>query len=262
MENAFFNPCIQLLICDRTRLDGHWNVANYAAPYWRLYWNPQPGARVTLDGVATALDADRFVLIPPETPFAGRVVGTPEHVYIHFRAAPPYEATRPAVHTIPADGWGLRQVRRLAAIRQAPAAWRERSLLALALVHAALAQLPEADLQPSLEDPRILRVVEFLQSRPGRMRSNPELARVAGLSTNAFIRLFRARTGLTPQAFHLRKRLEQACVDLHYSSLKIEEIARRAGFHDRYHFTHVFTRLRGLGPAAFRRQAGCNAAGT
>ncbi|MFA5203132.1 MAG: AraC family transcriptional regulator [Lentisphaeria bacterium] len=262
MENAFFNPGIQLLICDRTRLDARWNVANYAAPYWRLYWNSQPGARVTLGGVTTALEADRFVLIPPETPFAGRVAGTPEHVYIHFRAAPPYEATRPSVHTIPADGWGLRQVQRLAAIRQSPEAWRERSLLALALVHAALAQIPEADLQPSLEDPRILRVVEFLQSRPGRMRSNPELARVAGLSTNAFIRLFRARTGLTPQAFHLRKRLEQACVDLHYSGLKIEEIARRAGFHDRYHFTHVFKRLRGLGPAAFRRQAGCKASGT
>ncbi|MEI8078649.1 MAG: hypothetical protein WCH61_03345, partial [bacterium] len=75
MENAFFNPGIQLLTCDHTRLDGRWNVDNYAAPYWRLYWNAQAGAQVTLDGVTTALEPNRFVLIPPETPFAGRVTG-------------------------------------------------------------------------------------------------------------------------------------------------------------------------------------------
>lgn len=259
MENAFFNPGIQLLICDQTRLDGRWNVGNFAAPYWRLYWNAQPGAGVTLNGVTTALEPDRFVLIPPETPFAGRVTGTPQHVYLHFRAAPPYEAIQPAIHAFPADGWGLRHVRRLAALQPTQETWRERSLLALTLVHAALAQIPAAGLRPTTEDPRILRVLEFLQSRPGRLRPNPELARVAGLSTNAFIRLFRARTGLTPQAFHTRKRIEQACIELHYSALKIDAIARRAGFHDRYHFTHVFTRLRGLGPAAFRRQVDCKA---
>jgi AraC-like DNA-binding protein len=40
---------------------------------------------------------------------------------------------------------------------------------------------------------------------------------------------------------------------LHHSHLTAKEIAERAGFWDRGHFSRVFRRLRGMGPAEFRK---------
>ena len=51
------------------------------------------------------------------------------------------------------------------------------------------------------------------------------------------------------------RRIELAGVLLHNSAKKIEEIAAATGFCDRYHFSRVFKRLRGMGPAEFRRRA-------
>ena len=50
-----------------------------------------------------------------------------------------------------------------------------------------------------------------------------------------------------------RQRVERACVLLHATGNSIEQIAEATGFCDRYHFTRVFTRLRGVSPAAFRK---------
>ena len=84
-------------------------------------------------------------------------------------------------------------------------------------------------------------------------RIYPELAERAGLSRNSFIRLFREKTGETPQQFRLRKSVEYAAGELHYSTHSIEEIAEAAGFSDRFHFTKVFGRFMQMPPAAYRR---------
>jgi len=257
MGNSFFNPNLRLLLVRHIRLNAReWASPNLAAPYWRWYWNAQPGAAVALAGRETPLLPDQFMLIPPETPFHGRVQGTPWHLYCHFLADPPYDAAPPAVYVFPARSLGLGLARRLAALKDEPSTLRERSLLALTLVHGALTQVPEAVLTSPPDDPHILRVFRYLQDRSVWPAANEAMALVAGMSTNAFIRLFRMRTGVTPQAYQTRKRIEHACLDLHGGWLSIEEIARRAGFRDRYHFSRVFKQLRGLGPAAFRRQSG------
>ncbi|MFA5206211.1 MAG: AraC family transcriptional regulator [Lentisphaeria bacterium] len=257
MKNSFFNPNLRLLLVRRIRLNAReWASPNLAAPYWRWYWNAQLGATVVLAGRETPLRPDQFMLIPPDTPFRGRVTGLPHHLYCHFLADPPYDAAPPAVYVFPARPLGLGLARRLAVLRDEPATLRERSLLALTLVHGALTQVPESVLAAPPDDPHILRVLRHLQDRSAWPVANEAMARVAGMSTNAFIRLFRMRTGLTPQAYHTRKRIEHACLELHGGWLAIEEIALRAGFRDRYHFSRVFKRLRGIGPAAFRRQSG------
>ena len=78
------------------------------------------------------------------------------------------------------------------------------------------------------------------------------------MHTNAFIRLFRSEVGRSPQAWYMRRRIEEACRLLHHSDLSIEQIAERTGFCDRGHFTRVFRTLRRIGPATFRKR---NAAG-
>jgi AraC-like DNA-binding protein len=75
------------------------------------------------------------------------------------------------------------------------------------------------------------------------------------MSLNSFLILFQQETGLPPQAWFRRKRLEQACKRLHFSEVSIEEIAEASGFCDRYHFSRAFKNAYAIGPAEYRQQA-------
>jgi transcriptional regulator GlxA family with amidase domain len=74
------------------------------------------------------------------------------------------------------------------------------------------------------------------------------------MNANAFIRLFKSQTGLTPQVCHTRHRIDYACELLHHTPMSVEQIADRTGYCDRAHFSRVFASIRGTGPAEFRRR--------
>ena len=97
-------------------------------------------------------------------------------------------------------------------------------------------------------------VIQKIKTQTPRVPSVAFLARDAGMKIDAFIRLFRERTGLTPAMYARERRIEVACLLLYHSAKSIEEVASTCGFCDRYHFTHAFIRSRKTSPAAFRKQ--------
>ena len=135
--------------------------------------------------------------------------------------------------------------------------WRNtqrHTLLAYAIIGLAMSRLPpELFRLDTIPDHRVKAVCEFIEGNLREKHSNSELAARAGLSRNSFIRLFREKTGETPQQFRLRKSVEYAAGELHYSTHSIDEIAEAAGFSDRFHFTKVFGRFMQMPPAAYRR---------
>jgi len=96
--------------------------------------------------------------------------------------------------------------------------------------------------------------IQRMEAEPAGPLPNARLAKEAHMNANAFVRLFRRQLGVTPQAYFVQRRIEQACLLLHNSGAGIKEIAEATGFCDRYHFTRVFRRLRGVPPAEFRRR--------
>jgi transcriptional regulator GlxA family with amidase domain len=80
------------------------------------------------------------------------------------------------------------------------------------------------------------------------------LAREAGLGRNAFGRFFREATGDTPHRYLTRLRVERACEQLSTEGATVDEVAVATGFCDRFHFTRVFKRHMGVGPAEYRRR--------
>ena len=114
-------------------------------------------------------------------------------------------------------------------------------------------QPPELFRLDTIPDHRVEAICELIEGNLREKYSNTELAERAGLSRNSFIRLFREKTGETPQQFRLRKSVEYAAGELHYSTHSIDEIAEAAGFSDRFHFTKVFGRFMQMPPAAYRR---------
>ena len=257
MDGDFYTPGIQVLVCQTTLLRSWWNRNNYSAPYWRLYWNPDRGASVSYAGVNRALDATSLILIPPETPYAAQCLRPTRHLYLHFVAEAPYKTVLPGLHVIRGSREVLKLVRSLLAWCEESAdeqLSRRKSMAALALAHMALCHVPETSLQLRGEDARMVPVLQAMEANLAKPLSNPELAELAGMSTNAFIRLFQEVMGQTPQAMYVRKRIDRTCMQLHFSDMRIEQIAKAAGFCDRYHFSCTFKRMRGISPAAFRQQ--------
>jgi transcriptional regulator GlxA family with amidase domain len=96
--------------------------------------------------------------------------------------------------------------------------------------------------------------MDTMAKNPSRPFSNEALARLVGMSTNAFIRLFTREAGMPPQKWHRERRIDNAAFMLSHTHKTIEEIAEAVGFRDRAHFSRVFARLLKCGPAAYRKK--------
>ncbi|QIB65557.1 AraC family transcriptional regulator [Kineobactrum salinum] len=97
------------------------------------------------------------------------------------------------------------------------------------------------------------RVLNYIDERVGEDTGLQDLADVAGISKSHFLRQFRERTGETPYAYLLGRRIEQAASLLTTSDDSITSIAARCGFNDPSHFADTFRRKYHVNPREFRR---------
>lgn len=263
MDAIFFDPHVRLLECWGLHLRD-WSGSNLAAPYWRLYWNRTPGAWIGFAGQRLSLMPDKLYLIAPETPYSAHLDSPCEHYYLHFVARAPYTGLAPEVFVFAVTPDVRERLDALTVIlrRSGRSAEPQLGMLALALAHGALARVPVDRLIAARPDLRLDAVLEHMERAPGAALRNADLARIACMNTNAFIRWFHEVQGRSPQAYYRSLRLNQACAMLQNSRKSIDEIAGACGFCDRYHFSRAFKQARGLGPAAFRRNQSLGEDGT
>jgi AraC family transcriptional regulator len=100
---------------------------------------------------------------------------------------------------------------------------------------------------------RALRLVtDFVDAHLERELGVADLAAQVGLSTAHFARAFKESTGLTPQRFVMRRRLERARRFLADTELAIGDIAAACGFYDQAHLARLFKQRYGESPRDFR----------
>jgi len=81
-----------------------------------------------------------------------------------------------------------------------------------------------------------------------------ELAQQVGLSRYAIIRLFKANVGLTPHAFQINLKINQAR-ELLKQGISLAELAVNLGFNDQSHFHKAFKAHTGVTPRQFQLAA-------
>lgn len=96
------------------------------------------------------------------------------------------------------------------------------------------------------------RVLDHVSERFGQPITIEELARVAGMGTAHFSRLFKATVGDTPYQFVMDYRVEQARKMLGERGRPLIDVALACGFADQPHFTRIFKRLTGKTPREYR----------
>lgn len=100
---------------------------------------------------------------------------------------------------------------------------------------------------------RLVQEARRLLADPDRQDLPPEaLARELGVSYSWFRRCFRRQTGLGPQGYRARRRLERACEALVDTRLPIGAIAADLGFSSQGYFARWFRKATGLSPSVWR----------
>jgi AraC family transcriptional regulator len=108
------------------------------------------------------------------------------------------------------------------------------------------------DLQRKINAVRLARTIKWMLQRLDGPLDGDEAAQIACLSRYHFVRQFHALTGLSPERFHLRLRLQRAAWSLLSGEDRVTDIALAAGFGTVDGFARAFHRIYGISPSAFR----------
>lgn len=107
--------------------------------------------------------------------------------------------------------------------------------------------------KPTGPDESFMKVISLIHERYYEKLTVEELARVARLSRNVFIKRFKQICGLPPFEYINKQRLEAAEQMLLNTNLTILEIAFKCGFYDASHLAKKFLNKYGIYPSEHRK---------
>ena len=274
------------LLCTRYWIMDAWEHADLSFPYWRLYWNSKPDAKILFQNKTYNLTPDELVLIPPYTSYSThydpekRALNQKEyldgssindylrnhksshieqklkHLFIHFTLGLPYDSIIPHILTLPVTPHIKELFNKLIPNLKEDCQFFNRSvcICIYSLILEAIGHIHEDKWLTTTIDYRINKVVRHIEKNITFDLSNPELAKKTHMSTNAFSRLFTQEMGISPQKYVLKTRIDKACILLHNSSDSIDIIVSKTGFCDRFYFSRAFKKQIKSSPAFYRKR--------
>jgi len=105
-------------------------------------------------------------------------------------------------------------------------------------------------------DSAILRSQYELHARPPSGISVTDMAAWSGLELRTFTRRFQGATGLRPNEYRLKLRMEKARELLEANAVAITQVAFEVGYNDPITFRQAFTKEMGLLPSDYRKKFG------
>lgn len=125
-----------------------------------------------------------------------------------------------------------------------------------ALICAVLVEVMRQILAPPTEPKEfVTAAITYLQQHVQEPVSMDDLVRHVGFSRARMFDLFKAQTGLTPNDYLLRLRVEKAQEQLRQTNRSVTEIGLANGFSSGQYFSTVFARYTGVSPTEFRKGA-------
>ena len=94
--------------------------------------------------------------------------------------------------------------------------------------------------------------ISFMQQHIAKSLSLEAIARSVNFSASHYSALFRKKTGFAPIEYFNHLKIQLACQYLHFTELRVKEIADKLGIEDPYYFSRLFTKLMGMSPNQYR----------
>ena len=100
------------------------------------------------------------------------------------------------------------------------------------------------------------KAIQFMQNNLSTSITLDNIAQAAHLSTSFCSRKFKQDTGYAPIEYFNHLRIQKACQLLHFSDLRINEVASQLGIDDPFYFSRLFKKQMGVSPAEYRKSEG------
>lgn len=97
------------------------------------------------------------------------------------------------------------------------------------------------------------RAIKFMQQNLSRTVTLDNIAQSVHLSVSFFSRKFKQETGYAPIEYFNHLRIQKACQLLHFSELRINEVASQIGIDDPFYLSRLFKQQMGVSPAKYRK---------
>lgn len=207
-----------------------------------------------------ALQAGDAVIIPPETPYRYSLEqGEMAYYWVHFTGAlaeallkecglPAGKIVHPGVDAAACEQ--LRQLHR--AFMRRGAGFEAACAGHLAVIAARLAAAIEEGKSRAQTGRRLYASLEYLHAHYAEPIRLETLSALEYLSPSRYAALFRTSTGLSPQQYLIRLRMQTAFELVRTSDMSIHEIARAVGYEDQLYFSRLFRQRFGLSPRQLR----------
>jgi AraC-like DNA-binding protein len=234
-----------------------WILCGLNDPFWRLYV-PISGEAVVWAGeeeeeTAMRLRPGEAYLIAPHTTLNSRNPEAFKKWYVHFTLGPAGDRAMPGIYPVVMTARmraALEELGELGENGGEVFPWASAGLVAKALQ-----QLPAKVWSERQLDARVERAMDFMHANLNRKLTTGDVARAAGLSVRNLNHLYSQHVERSPMRVLLDFRLDEACRLLRYRDDSIEQIAEDCGFPNRYYFSRMLKRHRGVSPAAYRDAA-------
>lgn len=256
MKQTFSDLGLDILFCDFLEIKD-WTARKNAWPWWRIYWNESPGASVVYDNKVYDIRPDSFVIVSPNAVIDRNLSNSVRHFYIHVKITQPVFEVAPRVFRIPIEKSMLAIVKR---ITKSLTTKKDKSFFSLnestgvySVIYYVLCHVDLELYFKRVKDPRIISILTFLDNHFTKKLNNDKLAEKIKMSRNSFLRLFKEQTGMSPGKHLLSKRLNLAAERLKTTNESIDEIAEACSFGNRYYFSRMFKKYRGVTPALYRK---------
>lgn len=98
----------------------------------------------------------------------------------------------------------------------------------------------------------LIDVKKHIEKRCNERLKIKDVAVTFGMSVNALNKMFTEKYGISPDKYHMQRKLESAAYFLECTDLTIDMISETTGFFDRSHFRKSFAAKFGVTPAQYR----------
>lgn len=262
---------------------GDWNWRNVRSPFARLYYVVDGEAQVELpDGIVSLLPHHLY-LVPPYTMHSNICKGGFSHYYLHLYEDPSYggcfwdDWKFPVEVEAANDDQNL--MKRLCEVNPGmrlsqsdPESYDNRTTLisniqnnqqrsvcdkveSTGIILLLLSRfLRHATAEKRVKDERIEQSLIYIRENIGRRVNMDELAKVACMSKDHFIRMFKREVSHTPNAYVTEKKIERAELLLVTTLLSVKQIALSLGYDDMAYFNNVFKRHTRVSPLQYREK--------
>ena len=262
---------------------GDWNWRNARSPFARLYYVVDGEAQVELpDGIVSLLPHHLY-LVPPYTMHSNICKGGFSHYYLHLYEDPSYggcfwdDWKFPVEVEAANDDQNL--MKRLCEVNPGmrlsqsdPESYDNRTTLisniqnnqqrsvcdkveSTGIILLLLSRfLRHATAEKRVKDERIEQSLTYIRENIGRRVNMDELAKVACMSKDHFIRMFKREVSHTPNAYVTEKKIERAELLLVTTLLPVKQIALSLGYDDMAYFNNVFKRHTRVSPLQYREK--------